>query len=288
MQLKLLEKASNLQDNVRNEDLVTSDLKLKNNYAYLANVESNTSKKRKNKNKPVRITKEVAPVIRTVDRAKVQEVLPCNSKNNNVVGVNGKVIQPYKRLLERYWNPKVQRVLNEIRAARLEVDIDKEKHIYSNVLADERYKTLIGIERIWEECAWTELHQFDDFFRTGVLKDECKSLALGWIEKAKHVYLLPAFAHFFGLNEIRSNITSEELWDLAVNLVESEELQQQQHKEDNNEIRFRLRCLFSSLGHVYSLLAMVDPIHSKKHKETSYKYFRCKRIDYLYSRLKKL
>ena len=223
------------------------------------------------------------PIIKTIDKNRKQ--LPnknsfLTSDDVSIVGARGKTIQPYQRLLSRYWNPKIQQVLKEIRAARLEIDINKERAIYAKVMGDKRYKSLIGIERIWEECAWSELHQFDDFFRTGILKDEYKSEAKIWIAKARKTYLLPALAHYFGMDEIHEDIAPEELWKLASELVEIDTLTN--NKQDNDTVRFRLRCLFSSLGHVYSLLAMVDSRLAKKHKATSYKYFGYKSIDTVY------
>ena len=220
------------------------------------------------------------PVVKTVTRGRQkQQNTLCNMDNFNIVGAQGKIIEPYQRLLERYWNPKIQLILNEIRAARLDADINKERNIYSKVMNDERYKTLIGIERIWEECAWTELHLFDDFFRTGILKNEYKNYAKDWLKKAKETYLLPALAHYFGMDEIRADINPDELWRLANELVSCPALK---NKDDNNMVRFRLRCLFSSLGHIHSLYAMVDMPHSKKHSDTARKFFDFKNIDFQY------
>ena len=232
---------------------------------------------------PVKATslqKDKDPIVKTVLQRFYKDG-HSNSENFDVIGVKGRTIEPYQRLLERFWNPKIHAVLNDVRKARVENDIEKERKIYKSVMGDPYSKTMIGIERIWEECAWTELHQFDECFRIGVLNSCYRSQAKAWIKTAKDTYLLPAIAHYFGMDEICVDTKPEQLWALANDLVKNNSLK---NKEDNNMVRFRLRCLFSSFGHLYSLLAMVDPIHSKKHKESSYQYFGYKKIDLTYAR----
>ena len=186
----------------------------------------------------------------------------------------------HQKLLERFWDSKIQQTLNSIRHARIEANIDKEKQIYSEIMSKKGSKKLVGIERIWEERAWTELHQFDDFFSTGILTAQYKAQAKNWIKVAKESYILPALARCLNVDHFRSDVEPEEIWKLANALVESEELQS--NKDDNNSIRFRLRCLFSTMGHIYSLLAMVEPVHYRKFSTIARNYFSYKSIDLVY------
>ena len=187
----------------------------------------------------------------------------------------------HQKLLERFWDSKIQQTLDSIRHARIEGDIDKEKQIYSEIMSSKQNKKLVGIERIWEERAWTELHQFDDFFSSGILVSSYKTEAKCWIKIAKETYLLPALARYLNVNHFGNDVKPEEIWKLANALVESDVLQENKH--DNDSVRFRLRCLFSTMGHIYSLLAMVEPTHYKKFNDIARKYFSYKNIDLVYS-----
>ena len=51
----------------------------------------------------------------------------------------------------------------------------------------------------------------------------------------------------------------------------------------NQEIRFRLRCLFSSMGHTYSLSAMSCPDQAAQLMQTARKWYQFKAIDPVYA-----
>ena len=165
-------------------------------------------------------------------------------------------IRPFEKLLSRHWNPLVKKTLDLIRVARRDGDLVQERRIYQKLLNNPKLKTCIGIERIWEEYAWTELHQFDDCFQTRVMPASIRPEAQKWINMARDSYIMPCLAYCLGLDQICSLIEPEGVWEAVLQLVEQPELAK---PSVNQEIRFRLRCLFSSMGHTYSLCAMANP-----------------------------
>ena len=185
-------------------------------------------------------------------------------------------IRPFEKLLSRHWNPLVKKTLNLIRAARNDCDLVLERSIYQKLLNNPKLKTCIGIERIWEEYAWTELHQFDDCFKSRVAPESIRLDAQQWINMARDCYIMPSFAYCLGLDQICAVIEPEAIWRAVLQLVEQPELAE---PDVNQEIRFRLRCLFSSMGHTYSLGAMVNPEQSQKLMEIARKWYSFKTID---------
>ena len=185
-------------------------------------------------------------------------------------------IRPFEKLLSRHWNPLVKKTLSLIRAARDDCDLARERSIYHKLLNNPTLKTCIGIERIWEEYAWTELHQFDDCFKTRVMPDSLKPEAQKWINTARDCYIMPSLAYCLGLDQIYARIEPEAVWEAVLTLVEQPELAQ---PEVNQEIRFRLRCLFSSMGHTYSIAAMANPGQSQQLMEVARKWYGFKTID---------
>ena len=194
-------------------------------------------------------------------------------------------IRPFEKLLSRHWNPLVKKMLNLIRAARNDCDLVLERSIYQKLLNNPKLKTCIGIERIWEEYAWTELHQFDDCFRSRVAPESIRLDAQKWIHMARDCYIMPSLAYCLGLDQICAVIEPEAIWRAVLQLVERPELAE---PDVNQEIRFRLRCLFSSMGHTYSLGAMVNPEQSQKLMEIARKWYSFKTIDPQYERHKGL
>ena len=212
----------------------------------------------------------------------VIKALPCGanlydglSGEYHIKGPQG-AIRPFEKLLSRHWNPLVKKTLSLIRAARNNCDLDQERSIYHKLLNNPTLKTCIGIERIWEEYAWTELHRFDDCFNTRVIPDSLRPEAQKWINTARDGYIMPSLAYCLGLDQIHARIEPEAVWEAVLTLVEQPELAQ---PEVNQEIRFRLRCLFSSMGHTYSIAAMANPGQSQQLMEVARKWYSFKTID---------
>ena len=93
---------------------------------------------------------------------------------------------------------------------------------------------------------------------------------------ARDCYIMPSFAYCLGLDQICAVIEPEAIWRAVLQLVKKPELAE---PDVNQEIRFRLRCLFSSMGHTYSLGAMVNPEQSQKLMEIARKWYSFKTID---------
>ena len=190
-------------------------------------------------------------------------------------------IRPFEKLLSRHWNPIIKKTLGLIRMARTDMDREREQQIYQKILNNPRLRACIGVERIWEEYAWTELHQFDDCFRTQTMPVSARASAEQWINKARQLYILPSLAYCLGLDQIYLHIKPEAVWEGALRLVAQPEVAA---PGVNQEIRFRLRCLFSSMGHTYSLSAMACPDQAAQLMQTARKWYGFKTIDPLYVR----
>ena len=142
---------------------------------------------------------------------------------------------------------------------------------------DERARVMIGIERVWQEHAWTLMHEFDDSFDMGFLAESKRQAAWKTARVVKNKLLLPALALTLGMDEMSARTSSREVWKRARDLLARAEFQEQ---EVNDEFRLRLRCLFNSMGHVYTLLAMSAPVSFKSQFEEKAKvWFGLKRID---------
>lgn len=189
-------------------------------------------------------------------------------------------IRPFEKLLSRHWNPIIKKTLGLIRMARSDGDREREQQIYQKVLNNPQLRACIGIERIWEEYAWTELHQFDDCFRTQTMPVSVRASAEQWVDSARKLYILPSLAYCLGLDEIYLHIKPEAVWEAALQLVEQPEVAE---PTVNQEIRFRLRCLFSSMGHTYSLSAMSCPDQAAQLMQTARKWYQFKAIDPVYA-----
>ena len=186
-----------------------------------------------------------------------------------------RAIRPFEKLLSRHWNPLVKKTLNLIRHARNEDNLAQERRIYQKLLNNPKLKACIGIERIWEECAWTELHQFDDCFKARAMPESIRPEAQKWINMARECYILPSLAYCLNLDQICARIEPEAVCEAVLQLVEQPELAQ---PDINQEIRFRLRCLFSSMGHTYSLSAMANSPQSRQLMEVARKWYGFKAI----------
>ena len=186
-----------------------------------------------------------------------------------------RAIRPFEKLLSRHWNPLVKKTLQLIGQARNEGNLAQERRIYQKLLNNPKLKACIGIERIWEECAWTELHQFDDCFKARAMPESIRPEAQKWIKMARECYIMPSLAYCLNLDQICARIEPEAVCAAVLRLVEQPELAQ---PDINQEIRFRLRCLFSSMGHTYSLCAMANPPQYRQLMEVARKWYGFKTI----------
>ena len=185
-------------------------------------------------------------------------------------------IRPFEKLLSRHWNPIIKKTLGLIRMARADMDREREQQIYQKVLNNPRLRACIGIERIWEEYAWTELHKFDDCFRTQAMPASLYADAKQWINDARELFILPSLAYCLGLDQIHLHIKPEAVQESALRLVAQPQVAA---PGVNQEIRFRLRCLFSSMGHTYSLSALACPDQAAQLMQTARKWYGFKAID---------
>ena len=165
-------------------------------------------------------------------------------------------IMPHERLLSKNWNRKIRIALQLIHKFRDEYNVEQENEVYRTLLNDTTQKTLIGIERIWEEKAWTTLRSFDHFTRIAVMPRQERERVKRTVNQVRQDYLLPALAMKLGLDQMNSEIEAEEIKRTAEYLLQQPDFQDPSIQK---EFRFRLRCLFSSMGHVYNLLALATP-----------------------------
>ena len=195
-------------------------------------------------------------------------------------------IRPFEKLLSRYWNPVIRETLRSIREARIYSNSHREYEIYQVILADPKKKACIGIERIWEEYAWTKLHELDHCFRIQMIPASMRAVAKNWIKQARE-YIMPCFAYCLELDQINVRIAPEAVW-LATNILVKE--LDAKEPGDSREIRFRLRCLFSSMGHTCSLESMLgseNPDKSKHLMDDARKWYGYKIIDLAYDSRRK-
>ena len=192
-------------------------------------------------------------------------------------------IIPQERQLSKNWNRKIKIALHLIQQFRDEGNIEQENEVYRKLLNDNTKKTLIGIERIWEEKAWTSLHEFDDILRTGVIPGLKREYVKKTVTQVKTEYLLPALAMKLGLDQMNLQIEAEVIKNTADDLLKQPEYQD---PEIQKELRFRLRCLFSSMGHVYSLLSIATPSKQSALGQIARKWYGFKTIDLEYKRAK--
>ncbi|WP_257294614.1 hypothetical protein [Endozoicomonas sp. YOMI1] len=221
---------------------------------------------------------EVSPVIRAVRSGKHSFAWPsADCQGFQVQSARG-AIKPFEKLLSRNWNPIVLQTLRCIRAARVRSDITAERQIYQKLLNHPLLKTCIGIERIWEECAWTELHQFDDFFRSAVIPDApMRQKARQWVLDARNKFILPSLMYCLEQDQIDPDINPEVIWNAVQAMLEQPEIASD--PQVDVEIRFRLRCLFSSMGHTFSLWAMTDSSNADHHRQRAQTWYGYKKID---------
>ncbi len=225
-----------------------------------------------------RSSRQFRPIVKAVPyRENIQNLMAADGESFLIQSKHGG-IRPFEKLLSRHWNPLIKKALREIRNARIESDSHREHEIYHTILTDPERKACIGIERIWEEYAWTKLHELDHCFRTQTIPKLMRNAAKQWIEQARG-YLMPCFAYCLELDQINARISPEALWQAVIVLVEFLE---KKEPADSREIRFRLRCMFSSMGHTCSLEAMLESENRSKSEHLSgeaRKWYKYKEID---------
>lgn len=229
--------------------------------------------------------REVLPVTRVVRSGESSAVWPASDCQGFQIQSARGPIKPFEKLLSRHWNPIVLQTLRCIRAARVRSDITGERQIYQKLLNHPLLKTCIGIERVWEECAWTELHQFDDFFRSALIPDApMRQKARQWVLDARSKFIVPSLMYCLENDQIglvKDQTTPDLDPDFIWNAVQAM-LQKPEIADDpkvDAEVRFRLRCLFSSMGHTYSLWAMTDSSNADQHRQRAQTWYGYKRID---------
>ena len=182
-------------------------------------------------------------------------------------------LAPFQRISSENWNPAVKRALSRIMLHRSSLDYDEEIKVYQNFFNDDSKKIMVGIERIWEEYAWTKLRGFDQAFLYGALVN--KKNARQVANEAKH-YLLSSIGFVLGMDQLNAEVQPEAVWSAVNDLLTKPEYA---NSEVEGYLRFRLRCLFSSMGHVYSLLAMSSGYpHSKHLGDIAKQWYSYKRI----------
>ncbi|WP_257283044.1 hypothetical protein [Endozoicomonas sp. SESOKO1] len=228
---------------------------------------------------------KVSPVTRAVRSGESSSAWPASDCQGFQIQSARGPIKPFEKLLSRHWNPIVVQTLRCIRAARARSDITGERQIYQKLLNHPLLKTCIGIERVWEECAWTELHQFDDFFRSALIPDApMRQKARQWVLDARSKFIVPSLMYCLENDQIglvKDQTTPDLDPDFIWNAVQAM-LQKQEIASDlkvDAEVRFRLRCLFSSMGHTYSLWAMTDSSNADQHRQRAQIWYGYKRID---------
>ena len=192
-------------------------------------------------------------------------------------------IEPQKRLFQRYWNPMVKRILAAVRAAREEGNYEKEIKVYNRVLKNPKFRSMIGIERIWEEQAWTKLHLLHNIFAVDALPSSLKPQAREWLDIAHKQCILPWIAYTLGQEEITADIRPEAIWKATNELLE--QLPNNLRKEEVDEFCFRARCFFSTWGHYFSILSMLTPEHAAVLRKKAQMCYGYKTIDPNFSRM---
>lgn len=234
-----------------------------------------------------RPSRHCRPIVKAVPfRANIENLMAADGQPFLIKSKQGG-IKPFEKLLSRHWNPLIKKALRAIRNARVESDSHREHEIYHTILTDPEKKACIGIERIWEEYAWTKLHELDHCFRIQSIPRIMRKVAKKWIEQARG-YLMPCFAYCLELDQINARISPEALWQAVIVLVEFLE---KKEPADSREIRFRLRCMFSSMGHTCSLEAMLESENRSKSEHLSdeaRKWYKYKEIDPDYDKKTKI
>ncbi|WP_145912479.1 hypothetical protein [Endozoicomonas montiporae] len=170
-----------------------------------------------------------------------------------------KIIRPFERIYRKNWNRQIYDTLKKVRTSREKGKPREEYNLYEKQLKGNS-KSIVGIERIWEEMGWLLLHQYDGSFATQAIPENLRKEVLKITFKAKDHYFLPAIALLLGLDEMNSNLSPDVLSQAVRDILREEEFDSDDQK---NELIHRFRCLSSSVAHSFSLAAMASPRNRK-------------------------
>ena len=217
-----------------------------------------------------------APVIKANSKQENKVDFTIREQDGWSVMTQGKALPAFNRLRYDNWNPKVKSTLKNIHKAREDDNPEAELKVINEILSDSKHKIMIGIERIWEEATWTRLHPYDDAFASGLVRFSLSQKAREDAKEIREKFALPALAHRLAMDEVNSQTDPQELYERAEQVLSWAEYSD---KDSQSQLRHRLRCLFSTIGHTYSLEAMASPSKSKSLGDKARSWFGFKRID---------
>ncbi|MFK0571041.1 hypothetical protein [Endozoicomonas sp.] len=196
-----------------------------------------------------------------------------------------KKMDSYDSIFQENRSRWVIRILKSIHQARRACNLEKELAIYSNFFSVAERSQVIGVERIYEELAWTLLHSMDDLFSSVMSKYSMKSqddmAEVGMVSHYAENLILKALSRLLHLDTINAKILPSEVYKRALGILAKSYYS---GKEKQAYLKHRFRCMFSSMGHIYSVRAMISPSYSEKLAEKARIYYSYKSIDPDYQR----
>ena len=187
-------------------------------------------------------------------------------------------LEPYERLLQINWNKLIIEKLIAIDNARLEGDLQTELEIYRTIFDNPKLNNMIGIERLWEEYAWTLMRSIEYVFQSNVMhySQEARHKVLSITDQAEEYALKALSMKLHSPSLLRRDLEPEVIYEDALKVLKETDYQP---KDVNLELKRRLRYLFSTMGHVYSIRAMASRAFSKKLSDVARKWYGYKSID---------
>ena len=125
------------------------------------------------------------------------------------------------------------------------------------------------------------MHRFDEAFGAGALGYSMRQDALKTAKEVRDHYILPSLAYILGMDQFNLRLNPEVWFDYAQAVLKREEFSD---PYINRELRHKLRCLFSSMGHTYSLEAMATSSQAANLGSIARQWFTFKSIDPDYMR----
>ena len=221
-----------------------------------------------------------APVIKASPKQENKADFTIHEQQDWSINARGKTIPANEKLRYDNWNQRVKNALKDINTARKNDDLEVELKVIDEILSHSEHKIMVGIERIWEEAGWTLLHVYDDAFLTSIVSSSLAHKAREDAKMIRDKFAFPALASRLGMDQINTQTNPQELYDRAEEVLSWPEYSDQKSQD---QLRHRLRCLFSTLGHTYSLEAMATPYHGRKSLGNKARtWFKFKRIDHNY------
>lgn len=127
---------------------------------------------------------------------------------------------------------------------------------YDPYLDIEENKILIGIDRIWEEYAWSIMHQFDKNYQPTSSPDSDK--ALRELKTAKR-YLLAGLSLLLGFDCINENISANEIKCRTTLFLNEKKWMNEKSK---HSFKKRISDFCTSIGHWHNLYETLVNSHS--------------------------